>query len=175
MAIANWKGGNPGSDEEWYKFLNLSANSNNSTNLAVDDKTPLNISAIDTIKDITPITPKYDPKFDFSTSMDWLNKRSYELGDGNPPPPEKNGGLFGKGWVTNENLAGFSSLMSGFGSAAKGWAALKTLGMTKQAYADVNARFRENMDAMKTTTNNQINQTNAWLKAQGRTDFHKNV
>ena len=172
MAITNWSG-KPNSDEEWYKFLNLSANSNNSTNLAVNDKTPY-ISDIDTIKNITPIKLKYDPKFDFSTSMDWLNKYSYELGD-NPPPPEEKGGLFGKGWVTNENLAGFSSLMKGFGSAAKGWAALKTLGMTRDAYAAVDARFRENMDAMKTTTNNQINQTNAWLKAQGRTDFHKNV
>ena len=49
MAITATK---PTSDEDWYKFLNLNANSANSTNLATDEGSFRSIQNLGSIKNI---------------------------------------------------------------------------------------------------------------------------
>jgi len=65
----------------------------------------------------------------------------------------------------------FSSAATGIGGLAKAWSALKTVGLTKDAYANQNKQWQADYDAQKTTTNNRIKDQNAFKKAQGRTDY----
>lgn len=74
-------------------------------------------------------------------------------------------------WLNQENLAMFSSAATGIGGLAKAWSALKTVGLTKDAYANQNKQWQADYDAQKTTTNNRIKDQNAFKKAQGRTDY----
>jgi len=80
-----------------------------------------------------------------------------------------------KGWFNADNMNAFGSAMKGLGSLASGWAAIKNLGLTRQAMEDSRNQWQANYDAGVTATNNQINNVNAWKKAQGRTDFEKNI
>ena len=74
-------------------------------------------------------------------------------------------------WLNKDNLAMFSSAATGIGGLAKAWSALKTVGLTKDAYANQNKQWQADYDAQKTTTNNRIKDQNAFKKAQGRTDY----
>ena len=74
-------------------------------------------------------------------------------------------------WLNQENLDMFSSAATGIGGLAKAWSALKTVGLTKDAYANQNKQWQADYDAQKTTTNNRIKDQNAFKKAQGRTDY----
>jgi len=74
-------------------------------------------------------------------------------------------------WLNKDNLSMFSSAATGIGGLAKAWSALKTVGLTKDAYANQNRQWQADYDAQKTTTNNRIKDQNAFKKAQGRTDY----
>jgi len=80
------------------------------------------------------------------------------------------GKLFTKG-----GMEGFGNLMTGFGAAAEGWAALKGLGLTEDAMNLKQGNWEDEMRVAKTSYNNKINMSNAWIAAQGRTDTLKNV
>ena len=69
----------------------------------------------------------------------------------------------------------FGSAVSGLGSLASGWAAMKNLKLTRQAMDTQQDQWNKNYGSQVITTNNQIDNQNAWKKAQGRTDFGKRV
>ena len=72
-------------------------------------------------------------------------------------------------------LGGVGSALEGFGSLASGWAAMKNLKLTRQAMDTQQDQWNKNYGSQVITTNNQIDNQNAWKKAQGRTDFGKRV
>jgi hypothetical protein len=75
-------------------------------------------------------------------------------------------GLFGKGWATSDNLAMFSSLMSGAGNAAKGWAALKGIKQTDRMIDQNINEYNTNLANATTLTNNAVREKNNFLKSQ---------
>lgn len=93
-------------------------------------------------------------KFDFY-------KNEYEKSQANK------GGLFGKGWVTDENLNMFASGMKGIGSIVDAYTALKTLGLNKEMIADNRKLTRANYNAQLGVLNREIAEDNAFKKAQG--------
>ena len=85
------------------------------------------------------------------------------------PPETKNK------WFTADNMNAFGAAAGGLGSLASGWAALKNLKLSRQALDMQQNQWQSNYDNQVTTTNNQINNVNAWKKAQGRTDFGQSI
>lgn len=77
----------------------------------------------------------------------------------------------GYSWLTKENMDTFSAATGGISNLAKAWTAMKTLGLTRQAYADANTRWQKDYDANKTVTNNQIRNNNEKKRVDGRTDY----
>jgi hypothetical protein len=76
---------------------------------------------------------------------------------------------------TAGGMEGLGSVLGGFGKAAEGWAALQGLKKTEDAMNLKQDNWEEEMRVAKQSYNNKINMTNAWMKAQGRTDLLKNV
>ena len=72
-------------------------------------------------------------------------------------------------------LGGAGSVLKGFGSLASGWAAMKNLKLTRQAMDTQQDQWNKDYQSQRTTINNQIDNQNAWKKAQGRTDYGKTV
>tara|TARA_R110002153_G_scaffold95824_1_gene229858 strand:- start:86 stop:715 length:630 start_codon:yes stop_codon:yes gene_type:complete len=113
--------------------------------------------------------------------MDYLNK-GYETaayGDGgrnayetarNAPGPTPDPSFKDK-YLNADFLGGAGSVLEGFGSLAKGWAAMKNLKLTKEAMDTQQNQWNTNYEAQRTATNNQIGNQNAWKQAQGRTDY----
>ena len=93
-------------------------------------------------------------KFDFY-------KNEYEKQQANK------GGLFGKGWVTDENLTMFASGAKGIGSIVDAYTALKTLGLNKEMIADNRQLTRANYNAQLGVLNREIAEDNAFKQAQG--------
>jgi len=77
---------------------------------------------------------------------------------------------FMKDW-TGDGMKGVGSLIGGVGGLAQGWAALKNVGLARDAYNTQKNQYQQNYEAQRTTTNNQIANQNAFKKAQGRTDY----
>ena len=75
-------------------------------------------------------------------------------------------GLFGKGLATMDNLNIVSSLLGGFGDAAKGWAALKGLKQTERGIDQNILEYQTNLANASTLTNNAVREKNNFLKAQ---------
>ena len=80
-----------------------------------------------------------------------------------------------EGWFNQDNMSAFASGAKGLGSLAAGWAAMKNLKLSRQAMEQQQNQWQANYDNQVTATNNQINNVNAWKKAQGRTDFERNI
>ena len=76
---------------------------------------------------------------------------------------------------SKSGIEGLSSVLGGFGKAAEGWAAIKGLGLTEDAMNLKQGNWEDEMRVAKQSYNNKINMSNAWMKAQGRTDLLKNV
>ena len=82
----------------------------------------------------------------------------------------------GMGKYLNKDFLGSAgSVLEGLGSLASGWAAMKNLKLTRQAMDTQQDQWNKNYGSQVITTNNQIDNQNAWKKAQGRTDFGKRV
>lgn len=97
--------------------------------------------------------------------------RNSQYYQGGTTPFGKMGDAFGKLGITAPGIEAFGSAITGLGSLASGWAALKNIGIQKDALADSNRQYTQNYEAQRTTTNNQIANQNAFKKAQGRTDY----
>ena len=78
-------------------------------------------------------------------------------------------------YLNKDFLGGAGSVLEGLGSLASGWAAMKNLKLTRQAMDTQQDQWNKNYGSQVITTNNQIDNQNAWKKAQGRTDFGKRV
>jgi len=78
-------------------------------------------------------------------------------------------------YLNKDFLGGAGSVLEGIGSLASGWAAMKNLKLTRQAMDTQQDQWNTNFDAQRTTTNNQIDNQNAWKTAQGRTDLGKRI
>ena len=89
------------------------------------------------------------------------------MGSGNPAPAPDGGNKY----FTADNINAFGSAITGLGSLASGWAALKNIGIQKDALANQNQQWQTNYESQRTATNNQISNQNAFKKAQGRTDY----
>jgi len=74
------------------------------------------------------------------------------------------------GWNT-DTLKGAGSILGGVGSLAQAWAGLQNVKLGKEELAAKKDMWSKNYASQATTTNNQINDQNAWKAAQGRTDF----
>ena len=74
-------------------------------------------------------------------------------------------------YLNKDFLGGVGSALEGFGSLARGWAAMKNLKLTRQAMENQQNQWQTNFDAQALAANNQIANQNAWKQAQGRTDF----
>ena len=81
---------------------------------------------------------------------------------------------FMKNW-TADGMGTVGTLAGGAGNLMAGIAAWKNLGLTKDMMNMKQDNYLKDRSALLTTTNNQINNVNAWKKAQGRTDYEKNV
>tara|TARA_R110001632_G_scaffold72043_1_gene166827 strand:- start:65 stop:574 length:510 start_codon:yes stop_codon:yes gene_type:complete len=92
---------------------------------------------------------------------------SYFTGGGEPTGMGK--------YLNKDFLGGAGSALQGLGSLASGWAAMKNLKLTRQAMDTQQDQWNKNYGSQVITTNNQIDNQNAWKKAQGRTDFGKRV
>ena len=92
---------------------------------------------------------------------------SYFTGGGEPTGMGK--------YLNKDFLGGAGSVLEGLGSLASGWAAMKNLKLTRQAMDTQQDQWNKNYGSQVITTNNQIDNQNAWKKAQGRTDFGKRV
>ena len=97
--------------------------------------------------------------------------RNSQYYQGGTTPFGKMGDAFGKLGITAPGMNAFGSAITGLGSLASGWAALKNIGIQKDALANQNRQYTQNYEAQRTTTNNQIANQNAFKKAQGRTDY----
>ena len=78
-------------------------------------------------------------------------------------------------YLNKDFLGGAGSVLEGLGNLASGWAAMKNLKLTRQAMDTQQDQWNKNYGSQVITTNNQIDNQNAWKKAQGRTDFGKRV
>ena len=85
------------------------------------------------------------------------------------------GDQFSKLGITGAGMEGFGSAMQGLGSLASGWAAMKNLKLARQSMDNQQNQWNKNYESQRTTVNNQIDNQNAWKKAQGRTDYGKTV
>ena len=94
------------------------------------------------------------------------NRSTYENNRNPAPAPDG-----GNKYFTADNINAFGSAITGLGSLASGWAALKNIGIQKDALANQNQQWQTNYESQRTATNNQISNQNAFKKAQGRTDY----
>lgn len=113
-------------------------------------------------------------------SPSYANQPPIGPGNTTPNPVAKapdNTGLFGNsdiGFNTGTFKAGGSALQ-GVGALAQGWASLKQLKLSQEAFNLEKEFANKNYNAARDTTNNRINDQNAWKAAQGRTDLSKLV
>ncbi len=89
--------------------------------------------------------------------------------------PGNSGGMFGDFRFDNKTLTAVGSGLSGLGRLAQGWASLKELSLAREAFGFKKDLANRQYDATRLTTNNRINDQNAWKTAQGRTDLAKLV
>tara|TARA_B110000211_G_C13856322_1_gene454460 strand:- start:189 stop:752 length:564 start_codon:yes stop_codon:yes gene_type:complete len=162
-----------GYDEDWRKFLVLGNNNKNSVTPSDGnpDYGPYS-SSLDSLKSKYSLPSMNNS--DFSSSMNsgaTINPDLFAIRTGNATQdydstPKDKGGLFGKGWATSDNLAMFSSLMSGAGNAAKGWAALKGIKQTDRMIDQNINEYNTNLANATTLTNNAVREKNNFLKSQ---------
>tara|TARA_R110000823_G_scaffold38952_2_gene104443 strand:+ start:793 stop:1254 length:462 start_codon:yes stop_codon:yes gene_type:complete len=136
---------------------------------------------------------KYSPGTGFE-SGNYASRKLNDLYDGRinpdlqmqntqmPNNPDNNNTMFGnlgdqfsKLGITGAGMEGFGSAMQGLGSLASGWAAMKNLKLARQSMDNQQNQWNKNYESQRTTVNNQIDNQNAWKKAQGRTDYGKTV
>lgn len=106
--------------------------------------------------------------------------QNFSVAPGDTQTPANNGffgDIFGDtGFGLNKGtLEGVSSGLGGIGKLASGWAAIKQLGLAKDAFKFKKDFADRNFEASMITTNNRIRDQNAWKAAQGRTDLAKLV
>ncbi len=120
------------------------------------------------------ILPPQQEEFDFQwgpgkSSWKWLDK----LGGGNTT---SNKGP-GFGWnMDTMNMIGTG--LGGIGNLARGWAAIKGLGIAEDQLDENKRQYNQNyaqqlraFEADRTRANTRISDQNAWKTAQGRTDL----
>ena len=103
-----------------------------------------------------------------NTLMSGGPSKRYSRGANYAPPPKVKGAM---DWFNAPNIEAFGSAITGLGSLASGWAALKNIGIQKDSLANQNQQWQTNYESQRTATNNQISNQNAFKKAQGRTDY----
>ena len=141
--------------------VNLGATVPNNFN-AFDKKGPQYTNAPSQYSDVQP-----DQGF-----LDGLN---LQVGQGTP--------RVGDGFDFGFNKGTFDAVgsgLGGLGQLAQGYAAIKGLGIAKDQLSENRRQYDQNFANQVTTTNNAIQDSNtqtgynnAWLKAQGRSDFGK--
>jgi hypothetical protein len=156
-----------GYDEEWYKQMiklrQLGLNTNNQ-NLSATNKNYGPWTENLTSSLLSSYTkPTFDSTFNRGATIDpdIFNVRTGGATRDYNSNQDK-GGLFGKGWVTNDNLQGFSSAMTGISSAMDAINNWQTLRMAKDNYAKAWDLSDKNLAASKITTNNLIRKDNNW-------------
>jgi hypothetical protein len=70
-------------------------------------------------------------------------------------------------YFTADNMNAFGSAIGGLGKLASGWAALKNIGLQRDAYNTMKDQWERNYADAAAVTNNQIRRVNAWADAQG--------
>ena len=116
--------------------------------------------------------PPQEEEFDFQwgpgkSSWKWLDK----LGGGGTTKDS------GFGW--NKGTADtIGAGLGGIGNLARGWAAIKSLGIAKDQLEENKRQYNQNyaqqlraFEADRTRANTRISDQNAWKTAQGRTDL----
>ena len=79
------------------------------------------------------------------------------------------GGGGGSGLFTAENMNAFGSAIGGLGQLASGWAALKNMGLQRDAYDTMKNQWERNYGDQTTVANNMIADRNAWRNANNMT------
>jgi|LWDU01.1.fsa_nt_gi hypothetical protein len=160
-----------GYDEDWRKLLGLglNTNSNNSTELNRNYGPWTENLTSSLLSSYTK--PSFDSTFNRSATIDpdIFNIRTSGATRDYDSTKDK-GGLFGKGWVTNENLGGFSNAMSGISSAMDAINNWRTLKMTQDNYARAWDLSDKNLANQVTTTNNMIRGDNNWRRVMNNSE-----
>ena len=76
--------------------------------------------------------------------------------------------LFASG---GDALRGVGSVLTGVGSLAQAWTAMKGLDLARESATNQQMQWNKNYDAQRTATNNAIADQNAWKVASGRSDL----
>ena len=100
--------------------------------------------------------------------QNWLSENSGKMGDNKDE---------GFGWnMDTMNILGKG--LGGIGNLARGWAAIKNLGIAKDQLDENKRQYNQNyaqqlraFEADRTRANTRISDQNAWKTAQGRTDL----
>jgi nicotinamide mononucleotide (NMN) deamidase PncC len=82
----------------------------------------------------------------------------------------------GKSWWQNSGVIGaIGPALSGIGAIGSAYVGMKNVKLARAAMDQQNDQWGQNFASQQTLLNNEINNRNAWKKAQGRTDFSTNV
>ena len=119
------------------------------------------------------------PSFTLPSSQSLMNSgnsiRYNTSGSGSNPfgyldnvPKSPPGGGLGK-YFTADNMDAFGSAIGGLGQLASGWAALKNMGLQRDAYNTMKDQWERNYGDQTTVANNMIADRNAWRNANNMT------
>lgn len=176
MAITdNVQPNSGGYDEEWRKLLTLGSNANN-TNASTSNKNygPYTPTSLASLKNFT-LPSSYNSNFSRSMNQgatidpDLFNIRTGNATQDYDSSQDK-GGLFGKGWITNENLMGFKNLSAGIGSAVGALTDWKNLKLAQNNYAKAWELSDKNLENQRITTNNLIRKDNNWQRVMNNSE-----
>jgi len=104
------------------------------------------------------------PPVNYNTSGSGSNPFGYLDNVPKSPP----GGGLGK-YFTADNMDAFGSAIGGLGQLASGWAALKNIGLQRDAYDTMKNQWERNYGDQTTVANNMIADRNAWRNANNMT------
>ena len=119
----------------------------------------------------------FTPNYSLTSSAD-VARRSYS--DGLRMPQNNQLTLWGNTPSNNDPafwanpgdaLKGVGSVLTGVGSLAQAWTAMKGLDLARESAANQQMQWNKNYDAQRTATNNAIANQNAWKAASGRSDL----